>query len=97
MRGLHRQGILGFYKGNACRCAHWLTYDLLRTRIQYMCDTDDALFKRHSFFIDLAAACAASLFLHPLHFAEARLVLNNRLPNFSAYKSLYTLGMSSMT
>lgn len=62
-----------------------------------MCDTDDALFKRHSFFTDLAAATAASLFLHPLHFAESRFVLNNRLPNFSAYKSLYSLGMACTT
>lgn len=98
VRGLYRQGILGFYKGNACRCVHLLAYDLIRHRLMYAMDTDDtALFKRHSFFTDMTAACAASLFLHPLHFAEARLVLSNRLPNFSAYKSLYSMAVSSVS
>ena len=44
---------------------------------------------------DFAAASFASIFLHPLHFAEARLVLQNRLPNFQSYKSLWTMFMSS--
>ena len=54
-------------------------------------DTGEVIFTRNSFFKDFIAATAASLLLHPLHFAEARLVLNNRLPNFSAYKSLFSL------
>ena len=60
-----------------------------------MLDTDDAILKRNSFLKDLFAATAASMLLHPLHYAEARLVLNNRLPNFSAYKSIFTLATSS--
>ena len=58
-------------------------------------DTDEVILKRNSFFKDLVAATAASLLLHPLHFAEARLVLNNRLPNFSAYKSLFSMAIST--
>ena len=34
-------------------------------------------------------------FLHPLHLAESRLVLQNRLPNFQTYKSLWTMFMTS--
>ena len=60
-------------------------------------DTDEVIFKRNSFFKDLVAATTASVFLHPLHFAEARLVLNNRLPNFSAYKSIYSMVVSTAT
>ena len=96
LQGLYRQGLLGFYKGNACRCAHVLGYDVFRIRINQMLDTDEAILKRNSFWKDLIAATAASLLLHPLHYAEARLVLNNRLPNFSAYKSAFTLASSSV-
>ena len=58
-------------------------------------DTDEVIMKRTSFFKDLIAATSASLLLHPLHFAEARLVLNNRLPNFSAYKSIFSMAAST--
>ena len=44
-----------------------------------------------SFLLELGSAITASMMLHPLHFAESRFILNNRLPNFGAYKSLYTL------
>ena len=62
-----------------------------------MLDTDDAILKRNSFWKDHVAATTASVLLHPLHYAEARLVLNNRLPNFSAYKSAFTLATSSVS
>ena len=79
-----------------CRCAHVLCYDVFRNKLRFQLDTDEVIFKRDSFFKDLIAATGASLILHPVHFAEARLVLNNRLPNFSAYKSLYSMAISSM-
>ena len=53
------------------------------------------IFKRNSFLRDFLAATIASVFLHPLHLAEARLVLQNRLPNFTSYKSLWTMFLSS--
>jgi hypothetical protein len=53
------------------------------------------LTSRSNFFVDLTAATIASLCLHPFHFAESRMILNNRLPNFGAYKSIYTLVMAS--
>ena len=34
-------------------------------------------------------SCSVSLFLHPLHLAEARMILQNRLPNFAAYKKAH--------
>ena len=34
IRGLYRQGILGFYKGNACRLAHIYLYKVHRTWLQ---------------------------------------------------------------
>jgi len=58
-------------------------------------DFGNNIFKRNSFMRDFLAATLASMFLHPLHLAEARLVLQNRLPNFTSYKSLWTMFLSS--
>jgi hypothetical protein len=68
---------------------------VFRNDVQYYLDFGDNIFKRNSFFRDFFAATAASLFLHPLHLAEARLVLQNRLPNFMTYKSLWSMFMTS--
>lgn len=68
---------------------------MFRNDVQYYLDFGDNIFKRNSFFRDFFAATAASLFLHPLHLAEARLVLQNRLPNFMTYKSLWSMFMTS--
>jgi hypothetical protein len=82
IQGLYRQGILGFYKGNGVRCAHVFLYQVFRNDVQFYFDFGDNIFRRNSFFRDFAAASIAGVFLHPLHLAEARLVLQNRLPNF---------------
>ena len=58
-------------------------------------DTDESIVSKNSFAKDFVAAFAASLYLHPLHWAEARYILNNRIPSFQSYKSLYTLGLNS--
>lgn len=92
---MYRQGILGFYKGNGFRLAHIYLYELNRIYIQKMLDTDDTIVKKNSFVKDFAAAFIASLYLHPLHWAEARYILNNRIPAFQSYKSLYTMGLQS--
>jgi hypothetical protein len=53
------------------------------------------MYSGNYFFIDFCAATIASLILHPFHYAESRMILNNRLPNFGAYKSLFTLALNS--
>lgn len=97
IQGLYRQGILGFYKGNGCRLAHIFFYGVVNNNILYFLDTDEKIFKRSSFWVNYLSATVASMFLHPLHFAEARMVLNNRIPQFNSYKSLWTLFMSTNT
>ena len=34
-------------------------------------------------------SCTVNLFLHPLHLAEARMILQNRYPNFAVYKKAH--------
>lgn len=53
------------------------------------------MYSGNYFFINFCAATFASLILHPFHYAESRMILNNRLPNFGAYKSLFTLALNS--
>ena len=57
---------------------------------EYM-DTDETIMKKNSFFKDFLASFACSLYLHPFHNAEARYILNNRIPSFQSYKSSYTM------
>jgi hypothetical protein len=95
IQGLYKQGLLGFYKGNGVRCAHVLLYQAFRNDMQRQLDWGNNIFKRNSFWRDFAAASLAGIFLHPLHLVEARLVLQNRIPNFSTYKSIWSLFMSS--
>ena len=45
-----------------------------------MVDTDETIFKKNSFAKDFMASFVCSLYLHPFHVAEARYILNNRLP-----------------
>ena len=97
IQGLHKQGIFAFYKGNACRVFHIFGYEYMRVYLLYRTDSSDQIYQRSSFFKEYCAALTASLFMHPFHFAEARWVLNNRLPAFSAYKSSFTLFLSAST
>lgn len=45
--------------------------------------------------VDFAASLIASIYLHPFHVAEARYILNNRIPAFQSYKSFYTFFLSA--
>ena len=75
---------------------HIFLFGYIRESIVYQTTSNDnVLFARSSFFVNFFAATTASLFLHPLHWAESRMVLNNRLPNFGAYKSIFTLFVSN--
>jgi len=97
VRGLYRQGILGFYKGNGCRLAHIYLYEVHRTWFQQFLDRDETILKRTSFVKDFLASLVTSCYLHFLHIMEARFIINNRIPSFQSYKSTYsmltTLGM----
>jgi hypothetical protein len=78
------------------RLLHIYTFGYTRNSIVYYMNRDkNVLTSRSNFFVDLSAAIVASMLMHPLHFAESRMILNNRLPNFGSYKSLYSLYISS--
>ena len=92
IRGLHKQGILGFYKGNGVRLAHHYFFSVAYIELlhQYSDDRSE-LFPKPSITKSLVAAGAVAFGLHSLHLAEARLVLQNRLPSFQTYPSIMNM------
>eukprot|EP00347_Sterkiella_histriomuscorum_P014589 403360307 len=91
IQGLSKQGVLGFYKGNGMRVLHIAMYSVIRTNMQMNFDFGDEIFRKDSFLRDFAAATIASLLLHPIHFLEARYILQNRLPNFKVYSGIHQM------
>ena len=78
------------------RMTHILLYELVRNNIHYYANFDENILQGGSYFmLEYASALTVSLMLHPFHFAESRFILNNRLPNFGSYKSVYTLIMTN--
>jgi hypothetical protein len=75
---------------------HICLYGNIRNSLLYHANYDpNVLVSRSNIFLDFAAATTASMLCHPFHFAESRFVLNNRLPNFGAYKSIFSLAVSN--
>ena len=85
IKGLYKQGVLGFYKGN-----YWRFFFImipLRARITldyYILDHFPNLHKI-SFLKDLFVFTFTDTICHPAFLVETRYVLQNRLPQFQVY------------
>ena len=97
IQGLYKQGILGFYKGNGIRIVHGYMYLTLVTQWNnnYL-DGPDVMNIQPSYVKTLGTGLLASTILHFLHVTEARFVLQNRLPNFQSYSSIFALVRDSL-
>lgn len=97
IRGLYNQGLLGFYKGNGIRLLYGYLYLSTTNELNhYYLDGDDVLKTKGSYFKSLGSGLFACCTLHFLHLSEARFVLQNRLPNFQTYSSLFKLARESL-
>lgn len=98
IKGLYKQGLLAFYKGNGLRLTYGYLYVTIVNNIhaEYL-DGDDVMDIKPSYGKSLAAGLCACVPLHFLHLAEARFVLQNRLPNFQSYASIFNLVRDSFT
>ena len=73
---------MAFYKGNMTRSIHITLYHKLNTNLTFAAES--ALgptwkqIKEVPILAEFALATTVDLLLHPLHIAEARLVLQNR-------------------
>ncbi|CAI2372067.1 unnamed protein product [Moneuplotes crassus] len=92
IRGLYKQGVLGFYKGNLYRHHYMLSTSLLQLNIAHRLEDRIGSFR---FFCHLFAGITADTLFHPLHLIESRYILQNRIPAFTSYKSLYTLALAT--
>lgn len=92
MRSLYKQGPpLAFYKGNGVRALHIFLFHKLNTdfafRAEQMFGINWKAVKETPMVSEIILSCAADFILQPLHVAEARFVMQNRLPNYSVYDS----------
>jgi hypothetical protein len=60
-------------------------------------DGDDVLSIQPSYAKTFGSTLVAGAALHFLHVAEARYVLQNRLPNFQTYPSFFNFARDSLT
>ena len=76
IKGLYKQGLLAFYKGNGLRLAHGYLYLTLVNQMHndYL-DGDDVLNTSPNYGKTMCAGAFASVSLHFLHVAETRFVL----------------------
>ena len=101
--GLQQQGTKGLYKGNGVRSLHVLLFHKLNCDLNHFSETSIPEIVRQIKQVPCAQefllSCTVNLFLHPLHLAEARMILQNRLPNFAVYKRahhVFTLSGSEL-
>lgn len=93
-QALGNQGLLGFYKGNMLGLLH--TWFGTFTRLQALHNLE---YNNHHFYqnssnfmkgLYVTIVCTTvDMMVHPLQLMQSRFVLQNRLPNFSLYKSVF--------
>jgi len=87
IRGLYRQGILAFYKGNLTRLATTATSQRLSISMQWALKERYEFFKRANFIRDLICMSMCDMITHLGFVMENRYILQNRLPQFHFYKN----------
>ena len=99
LQGLYKQGVGAFYKGNLTRAMHIMLFHKLQTdftfQIERTIPVHWARLKDVPMVKEMILSCTIDFILHPLHLAEARMILQNRKPNFATYSSLWDLFKTS--
>ena len=86
---LNRQGIASFYKGNVYRIIYfYLPMRLSIVTDTYLSDMENK-FRINSFLKSFLMITLFEVMLHPIFLIENRYVLQNRLPHFRAYNSIF--------
>jgi hypothetical protein len=89
IKGLYRQGILAFYKGNFYRLFTYFVVHRFKISMNwYLKDTSDFL-KRFHLLREWISLTIGDMLLHPLFMLENRLILQNRLPQFQFYNNFF--------
>lgn len=93
MRGTYKQGTpYAFYKGNGVRALHILLFHKLNTDLGFRAESGLGQLwqrvKETPYASELVLSCTVDFCLQPLHVAETRFILQNRLANYCAYSSL---------
>jgi len=91
-QSIANQGLFGFYKGNFLGLVHTWANSFLRFRaFQYIESLNYEPLVEGNFFVrgayETTILTLVDLLTHPLQLMQSRFILQNRLPNFSLYKS----------
>jgi len=89
IKGLYRQGILGFYKGNYYRLLTMSCTHRLKITFEWLLKEKFSFFKKMNFLRDWICLSICDIILHPAFMLENRLILQNRLPQFQFYKNFF--------
>lgn len=93
IQGLYRQGILAFYKGNLLSLVVFWQILLYPKNWEYnwRFNNSKKVNEKPGMIWLYGITLGTLLISHPLHLAEARYVLQNRLPGFQTYTSLFQM------
>ena len=87
---------MAFYKGNGLRLGHYFLFHLLQIQLYHdYLQGDDAMRDEPTYLKLLGTGLICSATLHLLHLGEARLVIQNRIPNFQTYTSFIQMAKNS--
>jgi hypothetical protein len=91
-QGIYKQGMSGFYKGNGIRCLHIFLFHRFNTDITLYTEANlneqMKIIKKIPFAQEFLFSCGIDFLLHPLHVAEARFIMQNRMSNFAVYQGI---------
>ncbi len=89
IKGLYRQGILGFYKGNLCRLFFNIISQRASISLNWFFVEKFPMFSSITFLKQLICLSLCEMSLHLFFVAENRFTLQNRTPQFFIYKNIY--------
>lgn len=91
IKGLYRQGVLGFYKGTFWRLFFILIPLRIRLLLDYHIMDHYPNFYKFSYLKDWITFSIADMICHPAFITENRYTLQNRLPQFQSYSNVIKL------
>lgn len=89
IKGLYRQGILGFYKGNYWRLLTTTCSQRLRISFEWFLRERYETFSKFMFFRDWLAFSLCDMAMHTGFVVESRYILQNRIPQFQIYRNIW--------
>jgi hypothetical protein len=96
IKGLYRQGILGFYKGNFCRLFYTIMSHRMSVSLNWFFVERFPVFNSITILNQWVCLSLCDMVAHLFFVAENRFILQNRMPQFYIYKNVNQLWKRSL-